>query len=158
MLDNKKKWELKNYRKHSSKTESCNVEIAIKYSEKEFSKNSSLITHRAVSGCNIEAYGVESTYTTRHHTHHLNRCILLRMWILYAQFTLSTLVTLKKVTSESTLQLIVYQIDMPHEGDEWVTSRMKWITAVILWCTLCYSAMGDELQSSVKILSFYLWK
>ena len=126
--------------------------FSISGSEKEFSKNSSLITRSAISCCSIEVYSVNSPYTTRHHTHHPNRCILLRMWILYAQFTLSTLVTMKKVTSELTLQLIVYQIDIPHEGDEWVTSRMKWITAVILWCTLCYSATGDELQSSVKIL------
>ena len=134
----------------------CNIEITILYSEKEFSKNSSLITHSAVSGCNIEAYGVESTYTTRHHTHHLNRCILLRAWMLYAQFTLFPLVTLKKVTSEWTLQLVLYQNDMLHKGDEWVTSETKWITVVILWCTHHYNAMGDELQSSVKILFLFL--
>ena len=71
--------------------------------EKEFSKNSSLVTRNAVSYCDIEVYSDNSPYTTRHHTHHPIRCILLRMWILYAHFTLSSLVTLKKVTSESTL-------------------------------------------------------
>ena len=76
--------------------------------------------------------------------------------MLYAQFTLSPLVTLKKVTSESALQLIMYQIDMPHEGDEWVMSETKWITAVILWRTRYYSAMGDELTSNVKILFFFM--
>ena len=156
MLDNKKKWELKNYRSHSSKTESCNVEITIKYSEKEFSKNSSLVTRNAVSCCGIEVYSVGSPYTTRHPTRHQNRCILLRMWILYTQFTLSPLVTLKKVTSESTLQLVLYQNDMLCEGDEWVTSEEKWITVVILWGTLYYSVMGDELTSSVKILFVFL--
>ena len=40
-------------------------------------------------------------------------------------FTLFPLVTLKKVTSESTLQLILYQEDIPHNGDEWVTSGTK---------------------------------
>ena len=40
-------------------------------------------------------------------------------------FTLHPLVTLKKVTSESTLQLIIYQNDMSHKGDEWVTSEAK---------------------------------
>ena len=103
----------------------CNIEITILYSEKEFLKSSSLITRNAVSYCDIGAYSGDSPYTTRHHTHHLNRCILLRMWILYAQFTLSPLVTLKKVTSESALQLVLYQKDMPYKGDEWVTSEMK---------------------------------
>ena len=76
--------------------------------------------------------------------------------MLNAQFTPSPLVTLKKVTSESALQLIMYQIDMPHEGDEWVMSETKWITAVILWRTRYYSAMGDELTSNVKILFFFM--
>ena len=76
--------------------------------------------------------------------------------MLYAQFTLFPLVTLKKVTSESALQLVLYQNDIPHEGDEWVTSETKWITVVILWYTYHYNAMGDELQSSVKILFFFL--
>ena len=49
------------------------------HSEKEFSKNSSLVTRNAVSYCIIVAYSVNSPYTTRHHTHHPNRCILLRM-------------------------------------------------------------------------------
>ena len=40
-------------------------------------------------------------------------------------FTLFPLVTLKKVTSELTLQLILCQIDMLCEGDEWVTSETK---------------------------------
>ena len=52
-------------------------DIVLSYSEKEFSKNSSLITSNAVSYCSIGAYNVDSPYTTRHHTHHLNRCILL---------------------------------------------------------------------------------
>ena len=51
----------------------------VSYSENEFSKNSSLITRSAVSYCSIGAYSVDSPYTTRHHTHHLIRCILLRM-------------------------------------------------------------------------------
>ena len=29
------------------------------------------------------------------------------------------------VTSEMALQVILYQIDMPCEGDEWVTSALK---------------------------------
>ena len=103
----------------------CNVGIAFLRSEKEFSKNSSLVTRNAVSCCDIVAYSVDSPYTTRHHTHHPNRCILLRMWTLCVQFTLSPLVTLKKVTSESTLQLIMYQNDKLCKGDEWVTSGMK---------------------------------
>ena len=61
-----------------------------------------------------------------------------------------------RVTSELALQVILYQIDMPCEGDEWVTSEVKWITRVILWCSLYYSATGDELQSGVKILFFFL--
>ena len=43
---------------------------------------------------------------------------------------------------------------MLHEGDEWVTSETKWITAVICRYTDRYSVMGDELTSSVKILFF----
>ena len=130
----------------------CNIEITILYSEKEFLKNSSLITRNAVSYCDIGAYSGDSPYTTRHHTHHQIRCILLRTWMLHVRFTLSPLVTLKKVTSESALQLVLYQNDIPHKGNEWVTSETKWITAVILWCTYHYNAAGDELQSSVKIL------
>ena len=76
--------------------------------------------------------------------------------MLYAQFVLFQLVTRFEVTSESILQLILYQNDMKYEGDEWVTSEVKWITAVILWCTSYYNALGDELQSSVKNLFFYL--
>ena len=75
--------------------QNCNVQIAILLSEKEFSKNSSLVTHNAVSCWDIEAYSANSPYTTRHHTHHPNRCILLRMCMLYVQFTLRLLVTLK---------------------------------------------------------------
>ena len=63
----------------SCKFRNCNIEIAIMYSEKEFSKNSSLITRNAVSYCSVETYSVDSPYTTRHHTHHQNSCILLRM-------------------------------------------------------------------------------
>ena len=51
----------------------------VSYSEKEFSKNSSLITRNAVSYCDIEVYSDNSPYTTRHHTHYQNSCILLRM-------------------------------------------------------------------------------
>ena len=119
-------------------------------------KNSSLVTHNAVSHCSIVAYSANSPYTTRHPTHHQNHCILLRIWILHTHFTPHSLVTIKKVTSESALQLILYQNDMPYNGDEWVTSETKWITAVILWCTYCYSDMGDELTSNVKILFFFL--
>ena len=61
-----------------------------------------------------------------------------------------------RVTSELSLQVIKYQDDMLSEGDEWVTSEVKWITRVILWCTHYYSATGDELQSCVKILFFFL--
>ena len=102
------------------------------YSEKEFWKNSSLITRNAVSHCVNVVYSVDSPHTTRHPTHHQNPCILLRMWILHVQFTPTTLVTLKKVTSELDLQLILYQANIPHKGDEWVTSAAKWITRVIL--------------------------
>ena len=73
----------------------CNVEIAILCSEKKFFKNSSLVTRNAVNGCDIEAYSANSPYTTRHHTRHPNRCMLLRLCMLYAQFTLRSLVTLK---------------------------------------------------------------
>ena len=68
----------------SCKFRNCNIEITIMYSEKEFSKNSSLITRNAVSNCIIEIYSVDVPYTTRHHTHHPNKRILLRMWMLYA--------------------------------------------------------------------------
>ena len=57
----------------------CYVEIAILRSKKEFSKNSSLVTRNAVSCWDIEAYSANSPYTTRHPTHHQNRCILLRV-------------------------------------------------------------------------------
>ena len=97
----------------------------VSYSEKEFSKNSSLVTHNAVSHCSIVAYSANSPYTTRHPTHHQNHCILLRIWILHMHFTPHSLVTIKKVTSESALQLILYQNDMPYNGDEWVTSETK---------------------------------
>ena len=60
------------------------------------------------------------------------------------------------VTSELALQVILYQIDMPCEGDEWVTSALKWITAVTKRVTMTCSAEGDELTSSVKILFFFL--
>ena len=103
----------------------CNVEIAIVCSKKEFSKNSSLVTRNAVIYCDIEDYSVDSPYTTRHHTHHPNKGILLIINILGTRFTLSPLVTLKKVTSELALQLVVYQNDIPCAGDEWVTSEMK---------------------------------
>ena len=73
----------------------CNAEIAILYSEKSFQKNSSLVTRNAVSCWDIEAYSVNSPCTTRHHTRHPNRCMLLRMCMLYARFTLRPLVTLK---------------------------------------------------------------
>ena len=126
------------------------------YSGKRVFKNSSLITRNSVSCSDIEDYSVDSPYTTRHHTHHPNHCILLRMWILYVQFTLSPLVTRFEVTSESILQLVLYQDDILYEGDEWVMSEVKWITAVILWCTCYYSVMGDELTSSVKFLFFFL--
>ena len=69
-------------------------------------------------------------------------------------FTLFPLVTMKKVTSESTLQLILYQMDKLCKGDEWVTSEVKWITATTLWHRKLYGAMGDELQSYVKNLFF----
>ena len=58
------------------------------------------------------------------------------------------------VTSEMALQVILYQIDMPCEGDEWVTSALKWITAATIWQIKHYNATGDELQSGVKILFF----
>ena len=124
--------------------------------EKEFSKNSSLVTHNAVSHCSIEIYSANSPYTTRHPTHHQNHCILLRIWILHTHFTPHSLVTIKKVTSESALQLILYQNDMPYNGDEWVTSETKWITAATIWHIKLYNAMGDELQSYVKILMLIL--
>ena len=73
----------------------CNVEITISHSGKKFSKNSSLVTRSAVSCWDIEAYSANSPYTTRHHTCHPNRCMLLRMCMLYIQFTLDSLATLK---------------------------------------------------------------
>ena len=73
----------------------CNAEITISYSEKKFSKNSSLVTRNAVSCWDIEAYGANSPYTTRHHTRHPNRCMLLIMCMLCARFALNSLVTLK---------------------------------------------------------------
>ena len=132
------------------------MKIAILLSKKEFWKNSSLITRNAVSYCGIVSYSVDSTYATRHPTHRQNPCILLIMWILYAQFTLSPLVTYFKVTSELTLQVALYQSDILYEGDEWVTSETKWITAVMSRVTITCSAMGDELQSSAEILFFFL--
>ena len=107
------------------KLRNCNVEIAILCSKKEFSKNSSLVTRNAVIYCDIEDYSVDSPYTTRHLTRHLNKGILLIINILGARFALYPLVTLKKVTSESSLQLILYQNDMLCEGDEWVMSEVK---------------------------------
>ena len=62
----------------------CNVEITILRSEKEFSKNSSLVTRNAVSCWDIEAYSANSPYATRHHTCHPNRCMLLSMCMLCA--------------------------------------------------------------------------
>ena len=103
----------------------CNVGIAILCSKKELSKNSSLVTRNAVTYCDIEDYSVDSPYATRHHTHHPNKGILLIINLLGTRFALSPLVTLKKVTSESTLQLIMYQNDKLCKGDEWVTSGMK---------------------------------
>ena len=99
--------------------------FSISGSEKEFSKNSSLVTRSVVSCCDVDVYSANSSYATRHPTRHQNRCILLRMCVLYAQFALSPLVTLKKVTSESSLQPVLYQNDMLCEGDEWVTSEVK---------------------------------
>ena len=93
--------------------------------KKEFSKSSSLVTHNAVNYCDIEDYSFDSPYATRHLTRHPNKSILLIINILDARFALSPLVTLKKVMSESTLQLVVYQDDMPCKGDEWVTSETK---------------------------------
>ena len=63
--------------------------------KKEFSKNSSLVTRNAVNHCDIEDYSFDSPYTTRHHTRHPNKGILLIINSLGAQFTLSPLVTLK---------------------------------------------------------------
>ena len=68
----------------------------ISYSEKKFSKNSSLVTHNAVNYCDIEDYSFDSPHTTRHLTRHPNNGILLIINILGARFTLSPLVTLKK--------------------------------------------------------------
>jgi hypothetical protein len=101
------------------------VGIAILRSKKEFSKNSSLVTHNAVNYCDIEDYSFDSPHTTRHLTRHSNKGILLIINILGTRFTLSPLVTLKKVMSESTLQLVLYQNDMLCTGDEWVTSETK---------------------------------
>ena len=78
------------------------------------------------------------------------------MWILHVHFTLFPLVTLDKMTSESSSQLILYQEDILHKGDEWVTSEAKWITVVIHSGINIYNATGDELQSSVKILFFFM--
>ena len=56
----------------------------ISYSEKKFSKNSSLVTRNAVSRYALGAYNADSPYATRHPTRHQNLCILLIMWVLYA--------------------------------------------------------------------------
>ena len=61
-----------------------------------------------------------------------------------------------RVTSELALQVIQYQKDMLCEGDERVTSEVKWITAATIWQIKHYNATGDELQSGVKILFFFL--
>ena len=37
-------------------------------------------------------------------------------------------------------------------GDEWVTSESKWITATTFWRITSYNATGDELQSCSKFL------
>ncbi len=52
----------------------CNAEITISYSEKKFSKNSSLVTRNAVNCCGIEAYSTNLPHTTRHPTHYQNPC------------------------------------------------------------------------------------
>ena len=134
----------------------CNVEIAILLSKKEFRKNSSLITRNAVSCCLIEAYSVNLTYITRHPTHHRNPRILLIIWMLYARFALLPLVTYFGVTSELTLQVVLYQMVMLCEGEEWVTRETKWITAATIWQIQHYNAAGDELQSGIKILFSFL--
>ncbi len=153
-----KKWattEWRNCRRKPKRyTANCNMEIAILLSKKEFLKNSSLVTRNAVSRYALGVYNADSPYATRHPTRHQNLCILLIMWVLYAWFAISLLVTLKKVTSELTLQLILCQIDMLCEGDEWVTSALKWITAVTERVTTTCSVEGDELTSVAKILFF----
>ena len=78
------------------------------------------------------------------------------MWDLQGWFTRHRLVTIFRVTSEMTLQLILYQYDMLLEGDEWVTSALKWITVVIFCVLIYYNVMGDELQSSMKNLFFWV--
>ena len=57
-----------------------------------------------------------------------------------------------RVTSELALQLILYQYDIPFDGDEWVTSETKRITVATHWHIKLYNDMGDELTSSMKIL------
>jgi len=71
----------------------CNAEIAISYSEKKFSKNSSLATRNVVSYWGFDGYSVNLPYITRHPTRHQNSCNLLIMWILYTLFDLPPLVT-----------------------------------------------------------------
>ena len=65
--------------------------LQFRVQKKSFQKNSSLVTLNAVSCWDIEAYSANSPYATRHP----NRCMLLSMCMLYAQFTLRSLVTLK---------------------------------------------------------------
>ena len=109
-------------RKSNKNAKNCNVEIAISRSKKEFWKNSSLVTHNAVSCCDIEDCSADSPYVTRHPTHHQNLCILLIIWILHAQFTLSPLVTLKM-------------------GDEWIGSVS---CSVLKWYAMWWWWVGDE--------------
>ena len=74
------------------------------------------------------------------------------MWYLQGYFTHHPLVTIFRVTSELSMQLILYQDDKPLEGDEWVTSETKWITVTTFWGLKPYNAEGDELTSRTKIL------
>ena len=50
--------------------------------------------------------------------------VIVTLWVT-AVIHFKTLVTLKRVTSELAMQLILFQYDIPDNGDEWVTSEAK---------------------------------
>ena len=113
-----------------------------------------LVTLNAASHCVSLGYSGDSFQNTRHPLITPKPCILLRMWDIEGWFTRHPLITFFRVTSELAMQLVLYQNDIPLNGDEWVTSETKWITAATHWHIKPYNAMGDELQSYVKILFF----
>ena len=71
------------------------------------------------------SYSGDSFENTRHPLVTTKHPILLRMWNLQGKFTRHPLVTFLGVTSELAMQLILFQHDIPLNGDEWVTSETK---------------------------------